>query len=58
MGHEGTNNNWEINCFERQFQNKTMILGETSHTYNFKVDDFEIKKEDQINFLGLELDSQ
>ena len=35
-----------------------MILGETSHTYNFKVGDVEINKEDQINLLGLNLDSK
>ena len=35
-----------------------MILGKTSHTYNFKVSDVEIKKEDQIDLLGLNLHSK
>ena len=39
---------------------QVMILGETSHKYNFKVHvgDIEIKKKDQINLLGVNLDSK
>ena len=35
-----------------------MILGETSSAYNFKFGYVEIKKEDQINLLGVNLDSK
>ena len=37
---------------------QVMILGETSHKYNFKVGDIEIKKKYQINLLGVNLDSK
>ena len=37
---------------------QVMILEETTHTYTFKVGDFEIKKKDQINLLGDNLDSK
>ena len=37
---------------------QVMILGKTSRKYNFKVGDIEIKKKDQINLLGVNLDSK
>ena len=37
---------------------QVMILGETSRKYSFKVGDIEIKKKDQINLLGVNLDSK